>query len=107
MAKPELKVASSKNAPAGKPALAKEKAKVLAFVNWEIVDDEGNAVLRSNRGFSLLDNEYLTLEDKALIQLATENDGSALVNARLRIVLHHEKPAQLDISKISVIKKAA
>jgi hypothetical protein len=106
MARPTLVPAASK-VTSGKPALAKEKTKVLAFVNWEIVDDEGNAVLRSNRGFSLLDNEYLTLEDKALIQLATENDGSAMVNARLRIVLHHEKPAQLDISKITVIKKAA
>lgn len=108
MAKPDLKtVSSSASAVSGKPALAKEKAKVLAFVNWAINGEDGKPILRSNRGFSLLDNEYLTLEDKALIQLATDNGGTAVVNAELRIVIHAEKPAQLDISKIQLVKKAA
>jgi hypothetical protein len=98
MAKPDLNETA-------KPEV-KAKDKVLAFVNWSIVDpDTGETLLRSNRGFSIIDNKYLTLEDKALVQLATDNDGVAVVNAQLRIVIHHERPESLDVSKIKVIKK--
>lgn len=86
-----------------KPVPVKEKAKPIAFVNWAIKDDEGNALLRSTRGFSIFNNEYLTLEDKALIQLAEDNDGSAVVMAELRIVIAQEKPDKLDISKIRLV----
>lgn len=103
MAKPDLK----NPATPAKPVAAKEKAKVLAFVNWQINGEDGKAILRSNRGFSLLDNEYLTLEDKALIQLAMDNGGTAIVDAELRIVIHQERPESLDISGIKVRSKAA
>ncbi|RLB94660.1 MAG: hypothetical protein DRH26_00465 [Deltaproteobacteria bacterium] len=87
-----------------KPVVAKkEKQKAVAFVNWSIKDEDGENILRSTRGFSLYDNEYLTLEEKALIQLAKDNDGSASVVAELRIVIAQEKPESLDISKIKLV----
>lgn len=89
--------------PAGAP-VQKEKAKVLAFVNWRIADEQGETLLRSTKGFSLLDNEYLTLEDKALIELAQNNGGSVVVAAELRVVLHQERPERLDISKIKPLE---
>ena len=88
-----------------KPVVASPKQKALAYVNWAINDDEGNPILRSVRGFALFDNDYLTLEDKALIQLAADNGGSAIVNAELRIIIAQEKPEKLDISKIQLVKK--
>lgn len=98
MATPELTT--------NKPVVTKEKDKVLAFVNWAIVDpDTGEILLRSNKGFSIMDNKYKTIEDDALINLAKENGGTAVVNAQLRIVIHQERPESLDISKIKVIKK--
>lgn len=105
MAKPDLTAAKSPSAPALKPALVKEKAKVLAFVNWSINGDDGKPILRSNRGFSLIDNEYLSLQEKALIELATQNGGTAIVNAELRIVIHAEQPEKLDISAIKLVQK--
>ena len=102
MNKPATKPAPVK--PAVKPAPAKDKAKAIAFVNWRIANDEGETLLRSTKGFSLFDNEYLTLEEKALINLAKSNGGSATVKAELRIVIHQDRPEQLDISKITVIK---
>lgn len=104
MNKPNLKPAPVKPAASLKPALAKDKAKAVAFVNWRIANDEGETLLRSTKGFSLFDNEYLTLEEKALINLAKQNGGSATVKAELRIVIHADKPETLDISKISLIK---
>ena len=100
------------NAAENKPAVtrrtpaAKEKQKPIAFINWRIADpnDDSKHLLRSTRGFSMFDNEFLTLEDKALIQLAKDNDGVAVVNAELRIVIAQDKPESLDISKI-VVKK--
>lgn len=102
MNKTNLKPAPVKSAP--KAPLAKEKAKAVAFVNWRIADEDGETLLRSTKGFSLFDNEYLTLEEKALIQLARDNGGSATVKAELRIVIHQDKPETLDISKISLVK---
>jgi hypothetical protein len=100
MAKPDLTKTG-----ASKP-VTKEKAKALAFVNWTIRGEDGKVLLRSTRGFSLLDNEYLTLEEKALIELATQNGGSAIVAAELRVILAQEKPTHLDISGIKLIQKA-
>lgn len=80
-----------------------KKQKAVAFVNWSILDPKGDVLLKSNRGFSLYDNEYLTLEERALIELATNNDGQAVVNAQLRIIIAKEKPAKLDISKIKLV----
>lgn len=96
----------ARNPGAGKPPVAaKEKQKALAFVNWRIADPQGETLLRSTRGFSLFDNEFLTLEDKALIKLAEQNGGTAVVVAELRIVIAQEKPESLDISKIQLVKK--
>jgi hypothetical protein len=102
MSNPALKPAPQKSTPKAVPA--KEKAKAIAFVNWRIANEAGETILRSSKGFSLFDNEYLTLEDKALIALATQNGGSATVNAELRIVIHHDKPESLDVSKIKLVK---
>jgi len=102
MNKPNLKPAPVKSAV--KPAITSAKAKAVAFVNWRIANDEGETLLRSTKGFSLFDNEYLTLEEKALINLAKQNGGVATVKAELRIVIHQDKPETLDISKISLIK---
>jgi hypothetical protein len=91
-----------------KPAvstLVKEKAKAIAFVNWRIADADDNTLLRSTKGFSLFDNEYLTLEEKALVKLAKDNGGSATVMAELKIVIHQDKPESLDISKIQLVPK--
>lgn len=97
-----VKPAPVKAAPKAPVAFA--KAKAVAFVNWRIANDEGETILRSTKGFSLFDNEYLTLEEKALINLAKSNGGSATVKAELRIVIHQDKPESLDISKITLIK---
>jgi hypothetical protein len=106
MNKPNLKPAPVKPVAPLKPTLAKEKAKAVAFVNWAIPSstDPTKYALRSTKGFSLFNNEYLTLEEKALIELAHKNGGSVEVNAVLRIVIHVEKPESLDISNISIIK---
>lgn len=87
----------------GKGAAVK-KDKAVAFVNWKIADADGETLLRSSKGFSLFDNEYLTLEEKALIALAKNNGGRATVVAELTIVISHEKPESLDISKIQLVK---
>lgn len=102
MANP-LKPAPSKAAPKA-PVATAAKAKAVAFVNWRIADEQGETLLRSSKGFSLFDNAYLTLEEKALIELARANGGSATVKAELRIVIHADKPDSLDISKIALIK---
>lgn len=108
MAKP----ATTKNAQApvatrntNRRPVAKEKQKAVAFVNWRINDEDGEAILRSTKGFSLFDNEYLTLEEKALIQLAKDNGGSATVVAEMRIVIAQEKPESLDTSRIKLVSK--
>ena len=94
---------------AGAAKPAKEKTKVLAYVNWETLDKgaDGKAVLRSNRGFSLLDNKYLNLEEKALIQLAEDNGGVALIDVELRIVIAQERPDSIETAGITVKNKAA
>ena len=112
MAKPELTAA--KNAPAataGKPALVKnEKPVVEAFVNFTIYGADGKTiVLRSNRGFPITNSEKypMSLEDKALVELARSNGGTAIIqNVEFRVVIHAEKPASLDTTGI-VLKKAA
>lgn len=100
------KPAPVKSTSAVKPALASAKAKAIAFVNWAIPssDEPTKYALRSSKGFSLFQNEYLTLEEKALIQLARDNGGSVEVNAVLRIVIHQDKPESLDTSKIAIRK---
>lgn len=102
MANP-LKPAPVKNT-AVKAPVASAKAKAVAFVNWRIPNADGETLLRSTKGFSLFDNEYLTLEEKALIQLAKDNGGSATVMCEMRIVIHQDKPESLDTSKITLIK---
>ena len=104
-----------RNNPVTKPAAAatrsskapveKEKQKAIAFVNWRIADEEGETLLRSSKGFPIFDNEYCSLEEKALIELAKENDGTATVVAELRIIIAHDKPERLDISKIKLVPK--
>ncbi|MCK5914769.1 MAG: hypothetical protein KAG92_01415 [Deltaproteobacteria bacterium] len=89
-----------------KTKAASEKQKPVAYVNWAIRDENGDPILKSNRGFSLFDNEYLTLEEKALIELATDNDGVAVVMAELRIIIAAEKPDHLDISRIKLVPAA-
>jgi len=86
-----------------KPVKSVKKNKVLAYVNWSILDESGESLLKSSRGFPIFDNEYLSLEDKALIQLATGNDGIATVNAQLKVIVAQEKPESLDISRIKLV----
>ena len=85
------------------PAAAKEKQKAIAYVNWRIADDNDETLLRSSKGFPIFDNEYLTLEDKALVELAKNNGGTAIVVAELRVILAQDKPESLDISKIKLV----
>jgi len=87
------------------PAATKEKQKASAFVNWRIADEAGETVLRSSKGFPIFENEFLTLEEKALLQLARENNGTAVVVAELRIILAHDKPESLDISRIKLVSQ--
>lgn len=82
---------------------AKEKQKAIAYVNWRIADDNDETLLRSSKGFPIFDNEYLTLEDKALVELAKNNGGTATVVAELRIIIAQDKPEMLDISKIKLV----
>lgn len=97
--------------PAKKPVVAgakkpvAEKQKAEAFVNWSIVDENGESVLRSSKGFPIFANEYKTLEEDALVRLAEKHGGSVTVNAQLRIMIRTEKPDQLDISGIAVVTK--
>lgn len=74
------------------PQAAKEKQKPIAYVNWEIRDADGNVAIRSSKGFAIFDNEHLTIEERALVDLAISNDGSAKVDAELRIIVAQEKP---------------
>ena len=91
---------------AGKrPVAQKEKQKAIAFFNWRVADDQDETLLRSTKGFPMFDNEFLTLEEKALIQLAKDNGGSAIINAELRIVIAQDKPESLDTSKIKLVVK--
>jgi len=85
------------------PVVAKEKQKAMAYVNWRIADENGDTLLRSSKGFAIFDNEYLTLEEKALVELAQSNNGTATVVAELRIILAQEKPEHLDISRIKLV----
>jgi hypothetical protein len=105
MAKPDLKSPSTDKG--AKPVVAAAKQKAAAFVNWSVLGADGKSVLRSNRGFSLFLNEHVTLEEKALIELAEANGGEAIVHAELRIMIAKEKPEKLDISAIPVIKRNA
>ena len=88
-----------------KPGQAAEKQKPIAYVNWRLPDADGETVIRSTRGFSLFDNEYLTLEDKALVQLAKDNGGTVIVQAEFRITVAQEKPETLDTSKVQLVQK--
>jgi hypothetical protein len=91
----------------GKPVVAKEKQKAVAFVNYELKDADGNRILRSNKGFPIYDNEYTTVEEKALVDLAKSHDGSVIVAAELRIVVAQEKPESIDLSKANILGKDA
>lgn len=93
---------------ANKPVLAKDKAKPIAFINWAIKNAAGEVVLKSSKGFSLFDNEYLTLEERTLVDLAKDNDGVATIaGVELRVVLAVEKPTTLSTAGIQLVKKAA
>ena len=76
---------------------AKAKQKCLGFVNWQV----GN--IRSRKGFALFDNEYLTREDQALLDLAAQHGGSVTIKAELRISLNQE-PKELDLSSIEIVE---
>lgn len=92
---------------APKVVAEKPKQKPLAFVNWETVqkDEQGFPVLRSSRGFAIFDNEHTSREEKALVQLAKDNDGSAIVTMDLRIIIPQEKPENIDTAGIQLVKK--
>lgn len=100
MSKPDPKNLKSK------PATA-EKAKPIGYVNWSVLGADGKSVLRSNRGFSIFDNEHCTLEEKALIELAKNHGGSATVNATITVIVAKDKPTSIDVTAIPVISKAA
>lgn len=101
---------STSTTPATKPSAVKSvveksvKQKAAAYVNWRIANPEGETVLRSAKGFALYLNEYITRPEKALIELAKQNGGSATVMAELRIVLHTDEDKPMDISGITLIK---
>lgn len=97
-------VAANKSA-ASKAPNNKTKDKAVAFVNWRIADANGETLLRSSKGFPIFDNEFTTLEEKALVALAKQNGDTATVVAEMRIMIAHEKPDSLDISKIPVLPK--
>ena len=97
-------VAANKYA-ASKAPNNKTKDKAVAFVNWRIADANGETLLRSSKGFPIFDNEFTTLEEKALVALAKQNGDTATVVAEMRIMIAHEKPDSLDISKIQVLPK--
>lgn len=86
-----------------KPVKAKEKQKAVAFVNWETLQqtDDGRPVLRSHKGFALFDNEHLTREERALIDLAKKNDGVAEINVKMKIVIAQER-GDIDTSDIQL-----
>jgi len=102
---PQLSVPVATRNAGKRPVAQKEKQKAVAFVNWRVADDQDETLLRSTKGFSLFDNEFLTLEEKALIQLAKDNGGSAIINAELRIVIASERPESLDTSRIKLVVK--
>jgi len=88
------------------PAATKEKQKsVRHSLIGAFADEAGETVLRSSKGFPIFENEFLTLEEKALLQLARENNGTAVVVAELRIILAHDKPESLDISRIKLVSQ--
>ena len=85
--------------------LQKEKTKAIAFVNWRIAGKDGETLLRSSKGFPIFDNEFTSLEEKALVELAKQHGDTATVMAEMRIIIAQEKPESLDISKIQVMPK--
>jgi hypothetical protein len=101
---------SSATGPMRAPKQNTEKQKAKAFVNYRIPDPNNpeENLLRSSKGFPVYDNQYTTLEEKALIELAEANGGTAVIMAELRIVIAQEKPERLDISAMQelVQKKA-
>jgi hypothetical protein len=89
-----------------KPVAAKAKQKAAGFVNWSVLDPKtGEVVLRSNRGFTIYLNEHCTREEKALLDIAIANGGSATLCAELRIIVAQERPDVIDISGIKLAPK--
>ena len=93
-----------------RPVVAgKEKAKVLSFVNFRIPKGKEGTVafkdshLRSKKGFTLIDNKYLTKEHRALHDLAVANGGTAIVMVELRIQVAEERAENCDISGIKLV----
>lgn len=86
---------------AARKAAAKKKAPLLGFFNWKI------GGIKSKRGFSILDNEYCSAEEKALIEFAKTHGGSVTVTAEITIVVHDETPKELDLSSIEIVERAA
>lgn len=107
MAKPNTPVRAlgAKPLAAGKPVV--ERAKPIGYVNWNIVDAAGQSLLKSNRGFSVFDNEHATIEEKALVELAKQHGGTATVQATLTIIVAKDKPTSIDVSAIPVLAKAS
>ena len=69
-----------------KPAKrAEEKSKVLGFVNWKVGE------VTSRRGFPIMDNQYLSKEDKELIAFAEKHGGTVKVRAELTIRIAQEQ----------------
>lgn len=88
--------AAARRAPKGKPAA--EKQKPIGYVNWVVVDSNGDALLHSSKGFPLFDNEYLTRAERDLFNAAQANDGSVVLNAQLRISVARDETDRPDIS---------
>ena len=88
---------------------AKEKAKALGYVNWEIPNPKSTPenplppIMRSRQGFTVLDNEFATLEERELINLAVKNGGQARLMAIFRVIEAKEKPTEIDTSEIPLL----
>ncbi len=109
MSKSENELAPKPPISRRKPVAAKEKQKPVAFVNWRIPhpdfpEDSTKNLLKSTRGFSVFENEHLTRQERALVKLAQDNDGVAIIDVELRIVVAQDTSGELDTSKIPLKK---
>lgn len=93
--------------PAKKAPVQKEKQKPIGYVNFNIVDENGQSVMRSNRGFSVFDNEHCTKEERALIDLAKQSGGKVTLRAELIVIEAKETPTEVDLSTLAGAVKAA
>ena len=88
-----------------KPVAEKHKSK--AFVNWNIMDDLGNIVLKSSKGFPLQGHpDYPNKQEDALIALAEKHGGSVQLCMNVSVNLN-TSDEEINLDSIPVIKKAA